>query len=513
MSVVPVNYRKPDSGAQAVERDVDYALQIADFYLGAVPGGAAAVRGARVLELGPGHSLGAAALLACAGARVTVADRYLAAWHGEYHAAFVRALLARVESERKDLSPAPLRALLAAGDFVPDVLACLHVGSERLDGVPDGAFDVVLSNAVFEHVEDVPAALANLARVTARGGLHVHQVDFRDHRDFARPLEFLALDASAFRDEFRERRGECGNRWRPGALAAAFRAAGFDVLDVRPNMHAEAAYLDDLQPRLHADFRGLSREALSVLSACLVARRAAPSAAPASPAGAELAALQPRDLARRLARYAFVADFARGRRVLDLTCGDGAGLRLLVAAGAREAHGLDGRHDALELARACDPSAPPERYAAWTPGEPLPFAVGGFGLVVALRPLERYEPGARVALVAQARRLLAPDGVALLSCGNRAAGDAGAPGLEEVVTLLADFEWVEFLGQADLFATAVLPLQPTRAQAARGTITLPAGAALDDPSTRSLLALCRRARPLESAGGAPDAWACELPAD
>lgn len=505
VSVVPVNYRKPDAGAEAVARDAAYALQIADFYAAALPGGAAALRGARVLELGPGQSLGSAALLACTGARVTVADRYLAAWDADYHPAVFRALLKQVQAGRPDLSPAPLRALLDAGDFAPDVLACLHVGTERLDGVPDGAFDVVLSNAVFEHVEDVPAALANLARVTAPGGVHVHQVDFRDHRDFGRPLEFLTLDGPAFAAEFRERRGECGNRWRHGALADAFRVAGFDVLDVRANMHAEPDYLDDLRPRLHPDYRELTPEALSVISACLVARRAVPALL--APSGAD--ALRPREQVRRLSRYAFAAGHARGRRVLDLACGDGAGLALLAAAGAREVFGRDARPAELDLARSADPAAPSARLRAWTPGEePLPFDAGSFGLVLALRPLEEWDPAQRAALVAEARRLLAPDGVALLACGNRTAGAAQAPDLEELVSLLAEFEWVEFLGQADLFAAAVLPLGPQADGPAHGTLALPAGASLDDPGTRVLLALCRRARPLEPSAGPPRAWGC-----
>jgi hypothetical protein len=44
--------------------------------------------------------------------------------------------------------------------------------------------DLVLSNHVLEHVQDLPTEMRLLRAVTAEDGRHVHRVDFRDHRSF-----------------------------------------------------------------------------------------------------------------------------------------------------------------------------------------------------------------------------------------------------------------------------------------------------------------------------------------
>ena len=50
--------------------------------------------------------------------------------------------------------------------------------------------DVVLSNSVLEHVQDLPALFAELARILAPGGVMLHRVDYRDHF-FKYPFHFL----------------------------------------------------------------------------------------------------------------------------------------------------------------------------------------------------------------------------------------------------------------------------------------------------------------------------------
>ena len=85
--VTPVNFQKQAATAEAIAHDVEYAWLIAGCYLAAISSGRQLV-GARLLEIGPGPSFGTAVLLACVGARVTVADRYLAEWDDQYHVPF-----------------------------------------------------------------------------------------------------------------------------------------------------------------------------------------------------------------------------------------------------------------------------------------------------------------------------------------------------------------------------------------------------------------------------------------
>ena len=61
-----------------------------------------------------------------------------------------------------------------------------------------GPVDLVLSNSVLEHVDDLAGAVADLARVTAPGGQHFHFIDLRDHF-FKYPFEMLCYSERSWR--------------------------------------------------------------------------------------------------------------------------------------------------------------------------------------------------------------------------------------------------------------------------------------------------------------------------
>lgn len=131
-------------------------------------------------------------------------------------------LLARVEGF--DL------ARLRAGDVggVDGNRLALRRAPIEATGLATGSVDVVISHSVLEHVQDVDAALAELARITKPGGFGVHGIDTIDHRWYGEPdlhpLEFLTVDV-------RERMvGGC-NRVRLVEFPALFRRHGFEVVD------------------------------------------------------------------------------------------------------------------------------------------------------------------------------------------------------------------------------------------------------------------------------------------
>jgi SAM-dependent methyltransferase len=268
----PVNLRKRDNSARAIEQHVGYAIAVAEGYLGhwqnfsgrAVCDGPQPLAGLRVLELGPGATLGVPVLLACAGARVAVSDRFLAAWDDDFHPAFFRELLRQVDGRGPSFGD-PIRELLRADGFVPTVIESYACGAEGLDHI-DRSFDLVLSNAVLEHVLNVEATATNLARLTAPGGVGFHQVDFRDHRDFDRPLEFLTLPEDEFTQMRRDCFCECGCRWRVSEMTATFEEAGFTVR-AHVNLQTTPEYLADVRPRLQPEFAALPDDDLLATSA------------------------------------------------------------------------------------------------------------------------------------------------------------------------------------------------------------------------------------------------------
>eukprot|EP00933_Yihiella_yeosuensis_P080127 TRINITY_DN9353_c1_g1_i2.p1 TRINITY_DN9353_c1_g1~~TRINITY_DN9353_c1_g1_i2.p1 ORF type:complete len:423 (-),score=68.41 TRINITY_DN9353_c1_g1_i2:245-1513(-) len=71
---------------------------------------------------------------------------------------------------------------------------------EKLDGVPVDGVDISFSLAVLEHISDVQTSFASLARVHRKSSLTCHQVDMRDHRNWARPWDFFLLTDKEFRD-------------------------------------------------------------------------------------------------------------------------------------------------------------------------------------------------------------------------------------------------------------------------------------------------------------------------
>jgi hypothetical protein len=246
----PVNFRSRDTSPEAITQDVEYALRIGEEYLALIVAEGVSPMGRAIFELGPGVNFGSLMLLACHGAKPVVADRFLVSWNDDYHRAFYEGLRLRLKAKYPLLDVQPIDILLRANSHHPEVIKCVSESGERLRGVATQSVDVTLSNAVLEHLEHPPTVFGELARITKAGGIGLHQVDFRDHRDFSQPLEYLLLDPVAFAEMFAERHGECGGQWRPQQFTALFRAAGFEVLRFDPNIFAEDSYFDGFMPRL-----------------------------------------------------------------------------------------------------------------------------------------------------------------------------------------------------------------------------------------------------------------------
>jgi hypothetical protein len=99
----------------------------------------------------------------------------------------------------------------------------------------------------------------------------------------------------------------------------------------------------------------------------------------------------------------------RGRDVLDVGCGEGWLARRLAAAGARVV-GLDPLSFALERARGYESSDRRPRYVEGA-AEALAFPDSSFDVVIFFNSLHHVAPGSMDAALAEAARVLRPDGV------------------------------------------------------------------------------------------------------
>jgi hypothetical protein len=263
---LPANYQAEQRQCDNIAVDAKYAIACAHSYADMLPGGYREVQGRSILELGPGKNFGAALVLKCWGAaRATVADRYLVPFDRAYHVALYREIARQLRSENPDADVNPLQHCAEHGHD-PAMIEGVEIPLEALVEESDQTFDVTCSNAVLEHLFDPQAGLVALYKLTAPGGFGFHQVDFRDHRDFSRPLEYLLLDEWSFARQFNLSHGEIGNRVRPHQLRSMLESAGFSVRRFDVNMTADDAYLADFVPRLResslSPYRNVAEEQL-----------------------------------------------------------------------------------------------------------------------------------------------------------------------------------------------------------------------------------------------------------
>jgi methyltransferase family protein len=242
----PAGYRADD-----IERNVRHVLEICDRWQLALetlaPGETFA--GKRVLELGPGHSLGTGMVLLARGAT-------------SYTAVDVFPLAHR--------SPADLYSALAAAEACsPDLAKRARfqiVSFPTLDPL-DGCFDLIVSNSTLEHVEDVPATFRALRKRTT--GLMVHHVDASVHLRIRKfdPLNHLRYSDRVYRWMYYK---GVPNRLLYRDYEVAAHEAGFSDTRVRPKSIASADYVATARRQFAPPFR--KRDDLHLLSFTFLAR-------------------------------------------------------------------------------------------------------------------------------------------------------------------------------------------------------------------------------------------------
>lgn len=253
-----------------IDAKVSYALKITRSYLNHFLSQGIDVHGKNILEIGPGTNFGTVFLLKSLGAKhVAVADRFLADYDHGFHPIFYEKLLNKAAEEFPEACTEILQKAAQNQSHVLEDFSSYKCGLEDLAPVPDNSFDIVVSNAVLEHLHDPALAFAELARVTKTGGYGFHQVDFRNHDDFSHPLEFLLLPDDE-RGSLLVLANSLGNGWRAGEYASLFEHNGFSVENLRPSMLAEVEYFSRFMPRLKASgsrYATFTEDELRIISA------------------------------------------------------------------------------------------------------------------------------------------------------------------------------------------------------------------------------------------------------
>ena len=153
----PVNYLRRDPAL--IDEDVKYAIANGRSNLAYISE-RCEISKSVVLEVGPGKNFAPQLVIAGKGAKVFVADRFLAPWDPSYHPEFYRRFFGRLAGAMSGTARGDRKAC-----YPPDVITLIEEPIEQLKSIPDQSVDVVLSNAVMEHVVDLEAAIRELARI------------------------------------------------------------------------------------------------------------------------------------------------------------------------------------------------------------------------------------------------------------------------------------------------------------------------------------------------------------
>jgi SAM-dependent methyltransferase len=116
-------------------------------------------------------------------------------------------------------------------------------------------------------------------------------------------------------------------------------------------------------------------------------------------------------------RYAFARRFVAGRRVLDVACGEGYGSALLAEAAAHVT-GVDIDSQTLAHARSAYADRANVDFALGSAAS-LPIADASADAVVSFETIEHLDAADQPKMLAEFARVLAPDGVLVLSSPNR----------------------------------------------------------------------------------------------
>ena len=243
------------------------------------------LRGGTFVELGCGgkNPLSSLAILVAAGARRGIGIDLDQLDEGLAMRSLARTVIELIAAPELYLAPYPIRgedvrrrfealdleALLAgrAEGLGASGLAYRRVGADAT-GLEAGAVSGIASRSFLEHVPDVDAVIAEMARICRAGAVGSHAIDGVDHRHYGSaaigPLEFLTEESEALLLH------EC-NRLRPLQYVELFERHGFEVLEVQ--RHRSIDVSAPLRERMVEPWRSLQTEALEVVHAHVVVRK------------------------------------------------------------------------------------------------------------------------------------------------------------------------------------------------------------------------------------------------
>jgi len=263
-----LNSKKPTTGGvrradMSVDDATRYALSIFA-KVDALVGEAGGWSGKRVLEVGPGDSLATGLLCLAHGAAAYCAvDRFAVGMNLDFERQVFGKLFAAMPENQQAACREIMAALEAGSEFTSGRF--IYRNNLPIESAPDdpdfGTHDVIFSNAVLEHVGDLPATLKAFSRLLNPDGTMFHDVDLRSHQTYeSHPLQFLEYPQWLWK-LMSSHNGE-PNRVRLPQYQEILKEVGFGDARFEVTEAFAANLVQRVQPRLDRAFQGLTVQEL-----------------------------------------------------------------------------------------------------------------------------------------------------------------------------------------------------------------------------------------------------------
>lgn len=134
------------------------------------------------------------------------------------------------------------------------------------------AVDMVISRAVLEHVDNLPATFCDMHAALREGGVAIHDVDLKSHGLHRKnPLDFLTWPPFLWSCMYAHK--GVPNRWRADRYRQAIDESGLQMVMMQPTLFAGSQDIAEVRPHLAVPFCDISDEDLSWLGFWVVLKK------------------------------------------------------------------------------------------------------------------------------------------------------------------------------------------------------------------------------------------------
>jgi len=270
-------YRTPRPfAASQIARGVKYDFDVVDGWLAALQrynDGRVHISGRSVLELGPGSDFGVGLILLGLGAaNYTGVDAHnlVTAASGAFYDHLFDELAGHSNIET-DIDTLRRELDLAQGGTGQRL--CYHCSRDfDLSVIADDSIDLIVSQAAFEHFDDVRRTIQQTSKLASPGAVLVCEIDLATHTRWIRDRD--PLNIYRFSDEWYNLMKFSGspNRLRPQAYRDMLAEAGWGNIELFPLSVLDENYLAKVQPSLADRFTDEASQ-MEYLSVALCAEK------------------------------------------------------------------------------------------------------------------------------------------------------------------------------------------------------------------------------------------------